>query len=206
MKIAETAEPFVPVTDSLRTLAAAADKCRGCELYRNATQAVFGEGPKNARLMLVGEVPGDDEDIAGRPFVGPAGKLLDRALADAGLDRLKLYLTNAVKHFNFMRVRNMRMHKTPKPAHIAACRPWLEAEVETIKPKLIVTMGATALRSVMAKAVTIKSMRGKIHESPFGRLLATVHPSAILRMPEAEDRHAEYERFVADLRLAAKDR
>jgi uracil-DNA glycosylase len=153
--------------------------------------------------MLVGEIPGSDEDRQGRVFVGPAGKLLDRALADADLDRMDLYLTNAVKHFHFMMQRGIRLHKTPKTEHINACRPWLTAEVAAVAPRVLVCLGTTAARAVMGRMVTIKHERGVVQPHLLARqVLITVHPSAILRMPERETRHAEYRRFVNDLRLA----
>jgi DNA polymerase len=200
---ATSAADYLPERRTLPAMARAAQKCRGCELYKQATQAVFGEGPADARIMLVGEMPGDAEDLAGRVFVGAAGKLLDKALAEAGLDRAELYLTNAVKHFRFLATRGIRLHKTPKGPHIAACRPWLLAELEAVEPKVIVCLGATAARSVFGRALTIKSVRGTPQPHPSGaRVVVAAHPAAVLRMPEREARHAAYAALVADLRLA----
>jgi uracil-DNA glycosylase len=178
--------------------------CRACPLWRNATQTVFGEGKAAARIMLVGEQPGDVEDIQGRPFVGPAGAVLDRALAQAGLERTNLYVTNAVKHFKWELRGKRRMHKTPAQKEIEACSQWLAREVQIIKPDLIICLGGTATRAVLGRTVKIGEMRGKIlsrDDAPY--LLITVHPSYILRIQSAE-RPAEYDRLVRDLALAAK--
>jgi DNA polymerase len=193
-----------PVVGSLSALREAEAACTRCPLYRYATQVVPGEGPARAPLMLVGEQPGNDEDLAGRPFVGPAGRLLDRALADAGLDRKRIFVTNAVKHFKFEQRGKRRLHKRPDPYEIDRCRWWNELERAIVKPRLVVAMGATAARSLTGKPVTIAKLRGRI--LPLGtasQLMITVHPSALLRIPERADRRAEYARFVADLRTGA---
>jgi DNA polymerase len=177
--------------------------CRACPLWRNATQTVFGEGPSPAPLMLVGEQPGDKEDVAGRPFVGPAGHLLDRALLEAGIERRKAYVTNAVKHFKFVRRGKIRLHQKPEPAEIAACGSWLRRERTLVRPKLIVALGATAARAVFGKIMPIGKNRGKEMLFDNCACLITVHPSYILRLKN-EDRDREFEHFVADLKLAAQ--
>lgn len=197
------AEPYVPAGATLAQLAAAAQSCRGCELYRGATQAVLGEGPSAARIVMVGEQPGDREDRAGRPFVGPAGALLDRALAGAGIARADVYLTNAVKHFKFEERGKRRIHKKPADREIAACKPWLWAELGRVRPQLIVCLGATAARAVIGKEHRLLERRGRFFpHSMAGTVTATVHPSAILRSPDPETRRHNYEAFVADLRAA----
>ena len=184
------------------------DECRNCPLWKYATQAVPGEGPMSARLMLVGEQPGDQEDLAGRPFVGPAGQLLDRALSAAGIDRGEVYVTNAVKHFEYELRAKRRLHKKPAELEIAACHVWYESEVATVQPALIVAMGATAVRAVLGRALPILSNRGTLLQppnelAPSTRVLVTVHPSYLLRvLPETRD--AEYSKFVEDLKIAAK--
>lgn len=190
-----------PQTRDWRLLREAASACRACPLWKNATCTVFGEGALNARVVLVGEQPGSDEDLAGKPFVGPAGQVLNRALAQAGVDRAQLYVTNAVKHFKWEPRGKRRIHKTPSARDIAACRPWLEAELDLLKPKLIVAMGSTAARALFDAPLRITEERGRIHDSRFGRTLVTVHPSSLLRLPNGADVDAEFERFVADLRL-----
>ncbi len=195
-----SAAAFIPDGGALEELRAAIPRCRGCELYRSATQPVFGEGPPDARILLAGEQPGDEDDLAGRPFVGPAGRLLDRALADAGLDRSQLYITNAVKHFKFVERGKRRLHQTPR-AEVAACRPWLEAEVARLKPELIVCLGATAAQSVMGRAVRVLAERGKFFPHHWAKqVMVTVHPSAILRTQDPEAQEREYRLFVGDLR------
>ena len=173
--------------------------CTACDLYKNATQTVFGEGPRDARVVVVGEQPGDAEDIQGRPFVGPAGRVLDRALADAGIDRSRVYVTNAVKHFKNEPRGKRRLHKKPSDAEIDACHPWLEHELAAISPPLIIALGATAVRGVFGHALPILANRGKLIElTPTVHVLVTVHPSYLLRVPpEAQD--TEYAKFVADL-------
>lgn len=186
---------------TLRELSEAAKGCRACPLWKMATCAVFGEGPQRARVVLVGEQPGDMEDREGRPFIGPAGQLLDRALAEAGVQRSDMYVTNAVKHFKFESRGKRRIHKTANSREIAACRPWLVAELGTVQPELIVALGATAARSLFGAPVKVTEERGRILVSEFGRVLVTVHPSSLLRLVEGQDFDAEYARFVADLRL-----
>jgi len=198
-----TAEPFVPPDHSLPVLATAVRECRGCDLYKHATQAVFGEGRSHARVMLVGEQPGDQEDLQGHPFIGPAGRLLDRALEEAHIDRKQVYVTNAVKHFKFEERGKRRIHKKPGGIEIAACRPWLTAEIEDVDPRVIVALGATAALSVGGREFAIQKERGKLLKLSSGRdFLVTVHPSFLLRMRDT-DRDAEFDRFVADLRLIA---
>jgi len=177
--------------------------CRACPLWKPATQTVFGEGPAHARIMLVGEQPGDQEDIAGRPFVGPAGKLLDRALEEAGIDRRLVYVTNAVKHFKFELRGKRRLHKKPADAEIAACLQWLQRELELVAPQLVIALGASASRALFGRTMPIEKNRGNLTDfAPHGRIMITVHPSFLLRVPD-ESRAREYERFVADLRIAA---
>ncbi|WKA30848.1 UdgX family uracil-DNA binding protein [Bradyrhizobium roseum] len=190
--------------DDIETLREEAADCRACPLYKDATQTVFGEGPPTARIMLVGEQPGDKEDLAGKPFVGPAGQMLDRALQEAGIDRRTVYVTNAVKHFKFVPRGKIRLHQKPNTAEIRACRPWYVRELTAIKPELVVAMGATAAQSVLGKITPINKNRGSlIHLDDGTRALVTVHPSYLLRLPDAEAKAHEYERFVQDLRIAA---
>jgi DNA polymerase len=200
---ARPAQP--PNTSSLAEVLAAAKTCTACHLYERATQTVFGEGHKGATMMLVGEQPGDHEDVAGKPFVGPAGKIMDRALEEAGIDRAEVYVTNAVKHFKWEPRGKRRIHKKPNSREIAACRPWLEAELRIVKPRLVVAMGATAAQTIFGPAFRVTRERGKVLSSKFApKVLATVHPSSLLRQPDEESRQREYERFVADLRSARK--
>ncbi len=188
---------------TLDKLRAQARDCTRCPLYRTGTQTVFGEGRVTARIMLIGEQPGDHEDVEGRPFVGPAGKLLDRGLAAAGIDRDDVYVTNAVKHFKWVRAGKRRLHKKPNASEIAACRMWLEAELELIEPKLVVALGATAAQALMGRAFRVTQQHGQVLEVPWARgFLATVHPSSILRTPPP-GRDAAYEGFVQDLKVAA---
>src|SRR5712672_511725 len=190
--------------DDIRALRAEASDCRACPLWKDATQTVFGEGPQNAQIMLVGEQPGDKEDLAGKPFVGPAGKMLDRALQDAGIDRNKVYVTNAVKHFKFVPRGKIRLHQKPNTSEIKACRPWYERELASIKPDLVVAMGATAAQSVFGKITPINKNRGRLIDLDEGiKALVTVHPSYLLRLPDADAKAREYQRFVDDLRIAA---
>jgi DNA polymerase len=198
----ESAAPFVPEKHTFPVLTKAAKDCKGCHLYQNATQTVFGIGPSTAHIMLVGEQPGDQEDREGLPFVGPAGKMLDRALMDAGIPRAEVYVTNAVKHFKFEERGKRRIHKTPLGSEIAACHPWLEAEMDALKPKLVVCMGATATRAVAGKDFKITRDRGRL--LPFAKadaMIITVHPSFLLRIPEESRKREEYERFVADFEV-----
>ena len=196
-----SAADFIPKGATLPVLRDSVHNCRACDLCEQATQPVFGEGPADAEVVLVGEQPGDQEDIQGKPFVGPAGQLLDRALADAGFDRGSLYLTNAVKHFRFEERGKARIHKTASRGQIAACQPWLEAELASIRPKLIVCLGSTAVLSVVGRAAKVSELRGSVvpHRHALG-VTATVHPSFILRVPEQQDQ--EYRRFVDDLRFS----
>jgi uracil-DNA glycosylase len=177
--------------------------CRACPLWENATLTVFGEGPENARIMVVGEQPGDREDVAGKPFVGPAGKLLDQALDEAGIDRSEVYVTNAVKHFKWTPRGKQRLHAKPNAAEIDACRPWVLAELSRIAPDVLILLGATAGRSLLGKPVAITKERGLIDAPDLAdRVVLTVHPSYLLRIPEAAAKEAEYLRFLKDLRLA----
>ena len=190
--------------DSLAALRLAAADCRACPLYRNATQTVFGEGPQRAQIMLVGEQPGDKEDLAGKPFVGPAGLMLDRALQQAGIDRGTVYVTNAVKHFKFVPRGKIRLHQKPNTPEIKACREWYERELASIRPDLVVAMGATAAQGVFGKITPINKNRGRLLELGEGaKALVTVHPSYLLRQPDADARAREYARFVDDLKIAA---
>lgn len=195
-----------PVTaESLAALRAEAASCRDCPLWKNATQTVFGEGLARARLMLVGEQPGDKEDLAGKPFVGPAGSMLDRALEEAGIDRKKVYVTNAVKHFKYVPRGKIRLHQKPSTPEIRACRQWYERELTSVRPNLVVAMGATAAQCVFGKITPINRNRGRSVTLEDGtEALVTVHPSYLLRLPDEESRTREYRRFVDDLRLAAK--
>jgi uracil-DNA glycosylase len=196
-----TAAAFMPDTLSMQSLRAAVQECRGCPLYANATQAVFGEGVKSSDVMLVGEQPGDQEDRAGAPFVGPAGKLLDRALEEAGIDRSKAYVTNAVKHFKWKARGTRRIHDKPTWTEQMACRPWLEAELAVVKPRALVLMGATAGQSLLGKTFRVTQSRGVAIESDLADLVtATIHPSAVLR---GEDRDELFKGLVDDLRFVA---
>jgi uracil-DNA glycosylase len=189
---------------SLKTLREEAAHCRACPLWKNATQTVFGEGPQDAQLMLVGEQPGDKEDLAGKPFVGPAGQMLDRAMQEAGIDRKKVYVTNAVKHFKFVPRGKIRLHQKPTTPEIRACRQWYERELASIRPDLVVAMGATAAQCVLGKITPINKNRGRPIDSPDRvKALVTVHPSYLLRLPDAEAKAQEYRRFVGDLKIAA---
>ena len=188
---ARPAQP--PDTSSLATMREAAAHCTACHLYKRATQTVFGEGPKRAAMMLIGEQPGDYEDVAGKPFVGPAGKIMDRALAEAGIDRSQVYVSNAVKHFKWEPRGKRRIHQKPNSREIAACRPWLEAELRIVKPNLVVAMGATAAQAIFGPGFRVTRERGKVLSSKLApRVLATVHPSSLLRQPDEESREREY--------------
>jgi DNA polymerase len=194
----------IPSQPTLADLREAAARCNGCHLYRNATQTVFGEGPERAKVMLVGEQPGDAEDLAGHPFVGPAGKLLDRCLVEAGIDRKQTYVTNVVKHFKWVPRGPRRIHSKPGAVEIEACFPWLEAEISVVKPQIVVALGATAAQALFGKAFRVTRDRGRL--VPFAlapRALATVHPSALLRAPDEETRRQEIEHFIEDLRQVA---
>ena len=197
-----SALPFIPATHDLGQLRAAALSCRGCELYARATQVVFGEGPTDAKVVMVGEQPGDEEDMKGHPFIGPAGRLLSKAMHETGLDREKIYVTNAVKHFKWIERGKRRIHAKPSGIEISACRPWLEAELASIEPELVVCLGATAAQSLMGRDFRITAERGKFFPHRWAKeLVATVHPSAILRAAERSEE--EYELFVKDLRIIA---
>src|SRR5438105_431407 len=186
---------LIPERPTLHTLNEAAAGCRACRLWRNATQTVFGEGTQAADVMLVGEQPGDREDLSGRPFVGPAGKLLDRALEEAGIDRLKVYVTNVVKHFKFEPRGKRRIHKKPAAEEIAACRPWLDTEIRVVNPRAIVCLGATAAQALLGRTFRLTHHRGEFVESPLAPLVtATVHPSSILRAPDDDSRHEEMQK------------
>jgi DNA polymerase len=197
---ATSAAPFVPDALDLEVLGEAAKRCQGCELYKSATQTVFGQGPAGAEIMLVGEQPGDVEDVAGLPFVGPAGKMLDRALEDLGIARNKVYVTNAVKHFKWVPKGKRRIHQTPRASEMRACRPWLEVETDAVRPKLIVALGATAVGSVLEDRAKVMRDRGRVLESNYGPCLVTVHPSSLLRVEGEDERRAAYALFVQDLR------
>jgi DNA polymerase len=200
------AAEFVPRDHSLPVLHQAVQECRGCDLFRDATQAVFGEklsAAKRTRLMLVGEQPGDREDKEGHPFVGPAGKLLDRCLVEAGIDRAAVYVTNTVKHFKWEPRGKLRLHKKPNSGEIFACRPWLQAEVEAVQPELIVCLGATAAQSLLGAKFRVTQSHGQLQQvDGWPLILATTHPSSILRAPSEEDRHRQMAEFIEDLRAA----
>lgn len=190
---------------SLAELRRAARDCKACDLWKRATQTVFGDGRSSAKIMIIGEQPGNQEDLEGRPFVGPAGKLLDAALVEAKIERNDVYVTNAVKHFKWEPRGKRRIHKKPNSTEIAACRPWLEKEIDVLRPKIIVCLGATAAQSLLGRDFRVTQHRGELIEStwaPF--VMATVHPSSILRVPDAEARHIEMKRFVDDLRVIAR--
>jgi uracil-DNA glycosylase len=191
--------------ESLEVLRREAASCQACPLWKNATQTVFGEGPADAEIMLVGEQPGDREDLAGRPFVGPAGQLLDRALAEAGVDRARVYVTNAVKHFKFEPRGKRRLHKRPNAGAISVCHRWLLGEIEATRPKLVVALGATAAQSLAGRPIPIQTNRGALVEIAGGvRAMITIHPSAILRLQDDGERRPAYDGFVRDLALIAK--
>lgn len=199
------ATEYLPPRLSLASLRKAAASCHGCDLYRYATQTVFGDGKARARFMLVGEQPGDKEDLAGQPFVGPAGRVLHDALNEAGIDPSETYVTNAVKHFKYIERGKRRIHQKPKVIEIRACQPWLQAELTVVKPQLVVALGATAALSLMGPKFRLTQHRGELVSSPLAEhVVATVHPSVILRSQDSEDRHREYAAFVEDLRRAAE--
>jgi DNA polymerase len=190
---------------SIADLRDAAQQCRGCDIWERATQTVFGEGASGAEVMFVGEQPGNREDLEGRPFVGPAGKLFDSALAEAGIDRKRVYITNIVKHFNSTTRGKLRIHKKPNADEIAACRPWLEAEIDRVGPKVIVCLGATAAQALISRDFRVSHQRAEILKSTLAPLItATVHPSSILRARDDESRHAEMRQFVDDLKKIAR--
>jgi uracil-DNA glycosylase family protein len=194
----------MPPPGSIEELRAAAQGCRACELWAGATQAVVGEGAAPAAAMLVGEQPGDREDLAGEPFVGPAGRMLDRGLADAGIDRAGVYVTNVVKHFRYRARGKRRIHQKPDAVHVAACRPWLDAELAIVRPRVLVCLGATAAQALVGRHVRVTRDRGRPLDSPLAEtVLATVHPSSLLRAPDEAARREAYAAFVEDLRAAA---
>ena len=202
--VAVSALQFLPARITMTSLREAAAHCQGCPLFQDATQTVFGQGRRTARVFLVGEQPGNDEDLAGKPFVGPAGRLLDQGLELAGIDRADAYVTNVVKHFKWVAKGKRRMHKTPSAREIAACLPWLEKEIELIKPEVLVCLGATASKALLGRDFKVSVQRGR--DVPTGlapHAVATVHPSSILRQPTTEDRHRELNRFAADLKVVA---
>jgi uracil-DNA glycosylase len=201
---ATSAAEFLPDQRTLPSLRRAADGCRGCDLYAQATQTVFGEGARTARLMLVGEQPGDREDIEGRPFVGPAGRLLDAVLEEAGIDRDLAYVTNAVKHFKWRARGKRRIHQKPSWSEFAACRPWLEAELDVVRPEVLVCLGATAAQALLGREFRVTRERGRFVDSPLARhALATFHPSSVLRAPDDETRRELRALVVEDLRKVA---
>jgi DNA polymerase len=196
-----TAAPLVPDNPTIFKLQSAADGCRACDLWKRGTQTVFGEGSSKARVMLVGEQPGDQEDIQGRPFVGPAGGVLDKALEEAGIDREEVYVTNAVKHFKWEPRGKRRIHKKPNSLEIAACKPWIEAEIQVIRPQVIVCLGATAAQALLGRQFKVSVQRGVWIDSPLAPfVMATVHPSSLLRAPDDETRRRETARFIGDLK------
>jgi DNA polymerase len=200
----DSAAEFVPHSRSLPTLRRAAKGCRGCPLWKDATQTVFGSGPRTAKLMLVGEQPGDREDVEGKPFVGPAGEILSRALDEAGLDAAGIYLTNAVKHFKWRSRGKRRLHQTPRAGEMEACKPWLEAEIEAVKPQALLALGATAAKSLFGPSVRVTRDRGQLIESSLAPVAAlTMHPSAILRLRDHDEREEAFASLVDDLRLVA---
>ena len=205
MKELETAAPLIPPRPTIKKLQAVAAECKACHLWENATQTVFGEGKSTSTVMFIGEQPGDKEDLSGHPFVGPAGALLDKALVEAGIDRTKVYVTNVVKHFKWEPRGKRRIHKKPNGAEIAACRPWLEAEIAVVKPQAIVCLGSTAAQAVIGPRFRVSVQRAQFVESSLAPLVtATVHPSSILRATTDEARHDEVQRFIADLKAIWK--
>lgn len=205
LPVEETAAPLVPETKSLEAVRDAAADCKACPLWKTGTQTVFGEGKRRSRVMFVGEQPGDKEDLAGKPFVGPAGALLDKALVAAGIDRSLVYVTNTVKHFKWEAQGKRRIHQKPNAKEIFACRPWLEAEIDVIKPEVIVALGATAAQALLGKGFKVTQQRGQFFATSFSpNTTATIHPSSILRAPDEETRHRELEGFIEDLKRVAE--
>ena len=204
LSLDESAAPLVPDRASLPKLGEAAAGCTACDLYKTGTQTVFGEGTRNAEVMFVGEQPGDQEDLAGKPFVGPAGRLLDEALVDAGIDRKTVYVTNVVKHFKWQARGKRRLHQKPNWSEIAACRPWLDAELAVVEPRVLVCLGATAAQALLGRQFRVTRERGRPVESDLAaHVIATVHPSSILRS-DPETREQEYAAFVEDLKVVAR--
>jgi uracil-DNA glycosylase len=200
-----SATPFIPKNPTLSGLKTAARNCQACDLWRNATQTVFGEGKSGAKIMLIGEVPGNQEDLEGKPFVGPAGKLLDAALVEAGIERAEVYVTNAVKHFKWEPCGKRRIHKKPNAAEIAACRPWLDAEIALVRPRIIVCLGATAAQALLGRDFRVTQHRGEFLKSELAPVvMATVHPSSILRIPDEGAKKEEMKHFIADLKKISK--
>jgi DNA polymerase len=198
------AADLIPKRLTLATLRSAAAECKACDLWRSGTQTVFGEGSTSAEVMFVGEQPGDQEDLAGRPFVGPAGAVLDRALEEAGIDRAKVYVTNVVKHFKWQPRGKRRIHQKPNWSEMTACRPWLEAELRLVQPRVLVCLGATAAQALLGREFRVSRQRGELVESPLApNVLATVHPSSILRAPDERARRQQLREFVADLQKVA---
>jgi len=201
----KSAADFLPAHLTLKALRESARSCKGCDLYKNATQTVFGEGPQKAEVIFVGEQPGDQEDRQGRPFVGPAGRLLDKALAAARISREQIYVTNAVKHFKWIWRGKRRLHQKPVARQVMACKPWLEAEFEVLKPKIVVCMGTTAAQAVLGKTVLITRERGKFTESDSGLVtFITIHPSAIYRQRDRSEQEKEYDRFAEEMKLVSR--
>jgi DNA polymerase len=200
-----SAAEFLPKRRTLKSLRTAARSCKGCDLYKNATQTVFGEGAKDASIVLVGEQPGDMEDRQGHPFVGPAGQLLDKALAEAGIARAEVYITNAVKHFRWIQRGKRRLHQKPAIRQVTACKPWLESELDIIRPKVVVCLGATAAQSILHRAVSIGRERGRFFPGDRGEaVFVTIHPSSIFRRREKRERDDEYRRLVAEMKLVRR--
>ncbi len=205
MAESSSAFDFLPEDLSYENLVKAAEGCQGCDLYKNATQTVFGEGDLESGIVFVGEQPGDEEDVKGHPFVGPAGRLLDKALAEAGIDRQRIYVTNAVKHFKWKPQGKRRLHEKPKASEVAACDPWLRAELMLTQPRILVCLGASAAQSLFGRDFRVTQMRGQWLETELAaNAIATIHPSAILRTP-SDLREAEYRDFVADLTVVARE-
>jgi DNA polymerase len=201
----DSAQEFFPSRKSLKAFRDAAADCKACDLWKRGTQTVFGEGTRRAEVFFVGEQPGNEEDLTGHPFIGPAGRLLNEALADAGIDRAQTYVTNVVKHFKWEPRGKRRIHKKPNSSEITACRPWLEAEIALIKPKVIVCLGATAAQALLGPKFLVSKQRGQFIESTLAPyIMATVHPSSILRAPDEETRHVEKRRFIDDLKKVAR--
>jgi uracil-DNA glycosylase family protein len=200
-----TAVPFMPARLSLKTMRESVDGCRGCDLYKHATQAVFGEGRQGALIMFIGEQPGDAEDKAGKPFVGPAGKMFDKALIETGIERKDVFVTNAVKHFKYEQRGKRRIHGKPSARQIRACRPWLKGEIGVVKPKMIVALGATAAQALFGQQFRVSRQRGQPFESSWGEWsMAMMHPSSLLRAPDEASRRAMWEDFLADMQVVAK--
>jgi DNA polymerase len=195
---------YLPAKRDLASLREASKRCQGCDLYREASQTVFGEGSSKASILLIGEQPGDHEDQQGKPFVGPAGQLLDKCLESAGIGRADVYITNAVKHFKWEPRGKIRLHKKPNSLEIAACRPWLEGEIAAVHPQVIVCLGATAAQALLGPQFRLTKHRGEVFPTEYGPVTATIHPSAILRMPEPASREAEQASLASDLKAAAE--